>query len=716
MAVPRPTLAQVFALTMLGLAGLLALLFTVFFEGSRRAVIEAADGMREAAARRVEERVRAHLDTAEQAVEALEREVRAGAVDPADDRAVERALFAAMLNTPSLAELTLTRARRTGFAPDGAIAIAPDGRTQVSVYRVLEGDAGRLVTRITSPRGGQWQVAVRDRPPSAALDEVPLRPTAGAAGDPTAHLTFLTPASRDLSGRMVWSDLHWSEGDPSRRRVVATVMKAIEGADGAFVGVVRAGLLTEQLDEVARIAVTDAADDPHRILLADEQGRLITRLSSGEPVREEADNSLRVEPAHMPAEVAAALGDPALRADGEGPVSRAIAVDGRRFLVTALGLARTQGWRTIVLAPEDFYMRGLARRRTRVLAASLAVIALILVGGLVTLMGVRRGLGHIVTATERIAAFDFAASVPRSPFRDVHTVLQRLELAKTAMRAMGRYVPVDLVRLLYQTGREPALGGEVADVTLMFTDIKDFTTLSESLPPNELARVLGRYLDVMTTAIHSARGTIDKYIGDAIMALWNTPTPCDDHPRRACEAALACLEAEKVLFASPEWEGRPPLLTRFGIHRDRVMVGHFGAPDRMSFTCLGDGVNVAARLEGLNKQYGTRVLVSESVREAAGDGFEFRLVDVVAVKGRTRGVKVYELRGRAGAVADGAAARDYERALEKYWARDFDGAVALLDGIGLGDGPSRVLRERARTLARNPPPADWDGVYVAQSK
>jgi adenylate cyclase len=259
------------------------------------------------------------------------------------------------------------------------------------------------------------------------------------------------------------------------------------------------------------------------------------------------------------------------------------------------------------------------------------------------------------------------------------------------------------------------LGGEILDVTLLFTDIKDFTSLSEQLSPNELARVLGQYLQVMTAAIHSTHGTIDKYIGDAIMAVWNTPTPCPDHAQRACEAALACQEAEQRLYASPEWEGRPPLHTRFGIHRDRVMVGHFGAPDRMSFTALGDGVNLASRLEGLNKQYGTTILVSEAVREDAQEAFAFRLVDVVAVKGRTRGVRVYELLGRAEASADRGRERAYERALERYWARDFAGALAILEAQP-ADPPSHVLAERARVLAANPPPAEWDGVYVARAK
>jgi adenylate cyclase len=719
MAAPRLTLGQVFALLMTGLAVLLALLFTVLLEGSRRSIIETADSLRTAAGRRIEDRVNAHLAPAQQAVEALEREIRSGTVNPSDPTSLEAALFSRVLNTPNLAELTLTRARRQGFDGAGAVVLDGDGRGQVSVYRVLEG-GDRLVTRVVSQHGGAWTVALRDRPPGSGLLDAPMAVTKSeAAVDPTRHATFTTPASRTLSGEVVWSDLHWSEldKDPGHRRVVVTVMKALEDATGAFAGVARAGLLTAQLDQVAGLRVTEAADDPHRIFLADEAGRLITRLRPEDALAEQPDDSLRVAPVALAPEVAAALRHPALReVNAENrTASGAVTVEGRKYLLSFLALPETQGWRVGIVAPEDFYLRDLARLRGRLLILSLAVIAAILAAGGITLRAVRRGLGQVVETTARLQNFDFAPTEARSSFADLQAVLQRLELAKTAMRAMGRYVPIDLVRLLYRTGHEPVLGGEIVDVTLMFTDIRDFTTLSEQLSPNDLARVLGQYLEVMTAAIHAAHGTIDKYIGDAIMAVWNTPTPCPDHAQRACEAALACRDAESALFRSPQWEGRPPLHTRFGIHRDRVMVGHFGSPDRMSFTALGDGVNLASRLEGLNKQYGTTVLVTEAVREDAKDAFDFRLVDVVAVKGKTKGIRVYELLGRADAGRDLRAVRAYEGALDLYWNRDFRGALAILDGQP-EDGPSRVLADRARTLVAVPPPADWDGVYVARTK
>jgi adenylate cyclase len=220
----------------------------------------------------------------------------------------------------------------------------------------------------------------------------------------------------------------------------------------------------------------------------------------------------------------------------------------------------------------------------------------------------------------------------------------------------------------------------------------------------------------MTRAIHSTGGIIDKYTGDGVMALWNTPNPCERHAERACEAALACREATEALYASPSWAGLAPWRTRFGIHRAEVNVGHFGAPDRMSFTAMGDGVNLASRLESLNKQYGTCILVSASVEEQARDRFHFRRVDRVAVKGKREGVEIFELLGRRDAATlRPAFAAGYEQALEAYFARRFDDALAILDGCR-DDPPSRVLAARCRQFRLEGPPAGWNGIYVAKEK
>jgi len=312
-------------------------------------------------------------------------------------------------------------------------------------------------------------------------------------------------------------------------------------------------------------------------------------------------------------------------------------------------------------------------------------------------------------------AFDFAPDAARSRLRDIDEVMLGLERAKTVVRAMGKYIPLDLVRRLYERNEEPQLGGDLRTVTLMFTDIEGFTTLAEQLPPDRLARQLGDYLEAMTSAVERTSGTIDKYIGDAVMAFWNAPALIEGHAARACEAVLACQEATQTLYASPTWQGLPPLVTRFGVHTADVMVGHFGARTRLSYTALGDGVNLAARLEPLCKQYGVTALVSEAVAQAA-DGFVFRRIDRVAVKGKAQGIEVFELLGRKSDVIPRIEyLQRYETAFEAYLERDFSGALAILAGAD-DDPPSSVLAARCKQLKDSPPPENWGGVHVAKSK
>ena len=289
-------------------------------------------------------------------------------------------------------------------------------------------------------------------------------------------------------------------------------------------------------------------------------------------------------------------------------------------------------------------------------------------------------------------AFDFSPASTDSAFRDVSEVLESLEKAKAAMRAMGKYAPVDLVRRLYREKSEPVLGGELMEISIMFSDIKGFTTFSEQLTPNQLADVLGLYLDVLSRIIQrETRGTIDKYIGDAIMTIWNAPEPVPDHPRMACLAALRCRDAARALAQTPEWRGLPVFETRFGLHCATALVGHFGARDRMNFTAIGDAINLASRLEGLNKQYGTSIIASEAIADRAREAFDFRLLDVVAVKGKTDAITIYELLGTKGAAEERQEiVTAYETAFAAYMDRDFKKALALLKENG-SDGPSAVL-------------------------
>jgi adenylate cyclase len=251
----------------------------------------------------------------------------------------------------------------------------------------------------------------------------------------------------------------------------------------------------------------------------------------------------------------------------------------------------------------------------------------------------------------------------------------------------------------------------------MFSDVKGFTTLSERLDPNRLAEVLGLYLEALSRIIQrETHGTIDKYIGDAIMTIWNAPEPVPDHPQMACLAALRCRDATYSLAQTPEWRGFPAFETRFGLHFARALVGHFGARDRMNYTAIGDAINLASRLEGLNKQYGTSIIASDTIVERARDSFDFRLLDIVAVKGKNDPTTIYELLGTKGALKQcRQVVSAYETAFSAYAAGNFERALAILQENS-NDPPSIVLIERCKAFLQEPPPPDWRGIYFSTSK
>jgi adenylate cyclase len=706
----RPSLIQLFVGATLVVIALAALASWGFAESLRRRIVERSEEQRNAEAQRIKQQLAAKIAEATKALDDVERGMRSGTLQPDDPVAVEARLYSELLDHPTVSDATLTYATSLGWYPSGKMRVAPDGRWQVSVFRASADPDSELVTRLISGKPGKFDIKVRWRPRGGEFLSAPLVPAPGGsdAPDPTENPTFEVIASEKSYGKTVPSDISWSELDDvlpqSERRAVLTIQKAVEQRPGHFAGVLRIGLFARTIDALPHAADTSG---PARIVLCDERGRLVARLDPSDRIDLFGDD-LRIVPTRARPEIAAALTSP-LRS---GPFS----AGGTDYLATFSRIEQSQDWYVGVIVPEGFYTRDLRSLLNTFLVGLCVMAVVVFVAGFFVLGRLRRSLDRVVDTTARMRRFDFAPSPADAPLRDVAEVMEGVERAKTSMRALGKYVPIDLVRQLYASNREPELGGEIVDLSMMFTDIEGFTTLAERLQPDALAKALGAYLAAMTRAVHSTGGTVDKFIGDAVMAFWNAPTGHADHPRRACRAVLACMRAERELYASPAWAGLPALFTRYGVHRARVMVGHFGAPDRLSYTALGDGVNLAARLEPLCKQYGLGVLASETIVEEARDEFAFRLIDKVAVKGKTEPVRVYELLGAVGTCDDAVAAGQvYEQALAAYFARDFARARAVLAAMA-DDPPSRVLVRRCDALIAAPPPGDWNGVYVAKSK
>lgn len=281
-------------------------------------------------------------------------------------------------------------------------------------------------------------------------------------------------------------------------------------------------------------------------------------------------------------------------------------------------------------------------------------------------------------------------------------------------KAFSNYVSADLVAQIMKNPDSLKLGGEKREISILFSDIRGFTTLSEKLSPEDLVQVLNEYLNPMTLIVLEEKGTLDKYIGDAVMALYNAPLDVDGHADHACRSALKMMMKLAELNQSFIERGIQPIDIGIGINTGDAVVGNMGAAMRFDYTAIGDNVNLASRLEGLNKMYGTHIIVSESTKLLAGNDLHFREIDLVAVKGKHQPVPIYEL-----LVVDDCALRgEFDNALRLYRNRDFTAAVHTFENMYTQkqDPVSGLYSVRCREFIASPPPEEWDGIFVAKAK
>ncbi len=289
--------------------------------------------------------------------------------------------------------------------------------------------------------------------------------------------------------------------------------------------------------------------------------------------------------------------------------------------------------------------------------------------------------------------------------------------------AFGHYLSVDVINQIIADPDKLKLGGEKKHMTAIFTDVKGFSTFSEQLDPSDLVKLLNEYLTGMSDVVLDLHGTIDKYEGDAIISFFGAPVPMEDHARQACLAAVRMKKAEEALNERLIREGLAPapLRTRIGINTGEMVVGNMGTPKKMDYTIMGSSVNLASRLEGVNKQYGTWIMVSEDTYREGGAGFLARKLDRVRVVGIDRPVRLYELLDEAGSEeakvkeAVGIFHRGLEQFEGKEWQAAKDSFQQVLH-ILPDDGPATTFTRRCDEYIVKPPPASWDGVFNLTSK
>nr|GAJ30883.1 adenylate cyclase 1 [Bradyrhizobium sp. DOA9] len=285
-------------------------------------------------------------------------------------------------------------------------------------------------------------------------------------------------------------------------------------------------------------------------------------------------------------------------------------------------------------------------------------------------------------------------------------------------KSFALYLAPEVIETMVASGKMPALGGELRNVTMFFSDLSGFSSIAETMTPGELVTLMNEYLSAMTDIIESHGGYVDKYIGDSIVAMFGAPADDPAHARNAVRAALNCHEKLAELNAGhPAFAGHG-LSHRIGLNSGEAVVGNIGSRRRFNYTVMSDTVNVASRLEGANKYYGTAIMASETTMAQTGDSFAWRELDAIRVQGRGEPIRVFEPLAETGAESAEQAkvAAAYAEGLACWRAREFAKAAEAFGGVANIDPASARFAKRATVLTENPPPPDWTPVNTLEGK
>ncbi len=395
---------------------------------------------------------------------------------------------------------------------------------------------------------------------------------------------------------------------------------------------------------------------------------------------------------------------------------------------SALGL----DWFIVSLTPSSvFTAEAFAIQRNSIyLAVLILLIAIIVV--YFQAQNISEPIVHLAGEAKKIQSLDLDdVMFLNSNVTEIHELINTMQESQKNLINFSKYVPKGLVNQIIESRQEVEIGGSTKEVTLMFTDVANFTTVSEGLPPQDLMLHLSDYFDMLTHIIIANNGTVDKFIGDAIMTFWGAPLPNPNQTMDACRTALLCQQDLKNMNKFWKRIGKPPFVTRFGINFGNAVIGNVGSSERMNYTAIGDSVNLAARLEGINKMYGTNIIISDLAYARLNSNFIVRPLDVVAVRGKEESTKIFELIGIKGdeqlhAIPD-AHVRFCEEFtiafnlyLDRHWAKAkkaFESLNSLnQQELHFPDTLAPIYIERCANLIKNPPEKDWDGVIHLKEK
>lgn len=592
--------------------------------------------------------------------------------------------------------------------------------------RVLRMDDGTLSTYIQAPRGNFVVSQFRHANPSYAAEFPPAAQVPAASAYRPRETEWYQNAISER--RLVWSDA---------RVLDVSSTGGLTSAAAIFQNDELAAVISLDisLSEISRFLGSSPGLKSISFIVDPQSGAIVAfseseslpgstdEMSADRFVVEDGDTARLVRVGDLDNELlSTALAElrPVARQllDGES-AEFPINLEEQSFFSSFSRFPEETGWNWAIgiLVPQEVFLDQISEDLRTSLLVSVGVILIGILISMVLARGVSRPLRRLSADMMQIREFELDKSARiRSNLREVSEMSNALEGMKAGLRSFKKFVPAGLVRQLIELGQEAELGGEQKSLTIFFSDIAGFSEIAERLPPEELVVRLGEYLGALSDVIRDHNGTVDKYIGDAIMAFWGAPVDLEHPELVAVETALECQrEANRI---NQRWiqEGLDVEFSiRIGINTGELIVGNMGSESRLNYTVIGDAVNLASRLEGANKYYRTQIMISESTYEAVGETIACRVIDKVRVKGRHEPILVYEPLGRREEMAESDAKRidQHNEAWRLYADSRFREAAARFKKLYLADKSDSLAAlyfKRCAAYIESPPAKDWNAV------
>ncbi len=524
------------------------------------------------------------------------------------------------------------------------------------------------------------------------------------------------------AGEPTWSEIYPFFSVPARLGI--TAVRPIRHPDGTVKGVLACDLVLSHIDQFLRGLEVGKTG---RVFIMERDGALVASSTEHRSAQRVGNQLERVQILDFGDEMSRAAASFLKRRFGDfsaiqDPFRATFRFGGDRILLGAQPI-RVEGgldWLAVVLLPESDFM-GPVNASTRTTGFFFAILLLVAGGTIwLTAQRISKPIRLISQEMDEIAAFRIKGDTPQTSILHEISVMQSsMNSMKRGLRSFGKYVPVDVVSRLFKTRREATLGFERANVTVFFSDIAGFTPISETLDAEELTTLLNEYLNEMSDVVLKHEGYLNKYVGDAIMAVFGAPLEQADHAVRACHVALES-QARLVHFREKLLaEKRPPIRARIGINSGAMLVGNMGSDKLFDYTVIGDNVNVGARLEDANKAFSTEIMIGEQTYTLVADHFECRRLGLVTVKGRVQPVGAFELLALKGELPPllEKLLPHYETGLAAYTEQDFAAAIKAFEqalAIQPNDGPSQAYLKRSRKLLASDATTVWDGSFALE--